>query len=143
MLRFSHGLIDGIGSFMVLNLLSDKCDLTNIPYIVPRSLKHKILTFLTIFITPFSPFFKKEKGPKQSAIFEHDENSDDLMIGKYFSLDTIKKASHSLGCTVNDLALTALSLAFHRFALDHKIEDLKKDIYIQNVVNFRYPPKTV
>eukprot|EP00347_Sterkiella_histriomuscorum_P011209 403373328 len=137
--KVNHGLVDGIGHFQLLNLLQDKFDIDNQPFMVQRTLKHRIILQLTRVIAPFFPLMKKPKLPKQSVLFEFDDKAEDLSIGKYYDLPTIKTACKELQCTVNDFMSTAFAQAFDKYAEYFKIEDMK-EVYIQVVFNFRTKP---
>eukprot|EP00347_Sterkiella_histriomuscorum_P001306 403372540 len=139
--RINHGLADGISQFFLMNLLQDKYDINNQPFIAQKTLKYRIFSFFAMLLAPFSPLRGKMQIGKQSKLFDYDENENGLAMGKYYDLSKVKQASKNLNCTINDFLLTAVSQTFDRYGEHFELNDLN-NMFATLIINFRKPNKS-
>ena len=141
--------MDGLSNVMMYLNLCDEPDIKNVPSIMIRfspfqqMLQLLLMPVYLIWLTTKLLFFMEDdKSP-----FTKPEIIKNLTVQKNYaichdlSLDLVKKRSKQLGCTINDIIMTAASRTIKQHF--ESLGDSTKSIRLAFPFSLRPPPSTV
>ena len=142
--------MDGLSCVLMYINLCDEPDIKNVPSIMIRFsafqqiLQMLIMPFYVVFLTTKLLFFMKDdKSP-----FSKPEITNNLTalkvqaISHDLSLDLVKKRGKELGCTINDIIMTAASRTIKQH-FESLGDSTTKSIRLAFPFSLRPPPSTV
>eukprot|EP00347_Sterkiella_histriomuscorum_P010824 403374786 len=139
---YNHVITDGIGGFLALSAIQDKLDLDNLPMMRTKPWHQ---TAKDMLIGLFFPFYNSkmeealDKSLLTNPILQFVKNQSGYYITKGYEIGEIKKITQQLKCTINDLCMTAVGLAFRNYADKHQLH-IKDRIQIGVAVSIRNKP---